>query len=58
MTLPVATRSDQVIALREFHTLEAYGARFLYMVPSAGIFRMDEAGEAILAGAKMAADSS
>jgi len=48
MTPPVATASDQKLALREFHAFEAHGARFLYMVPSAGIFRMDEAGSAIL----------
>ena len=54
MTPPVAvgapdtTGSGPVLALRDFHAFEAYGARFLYMVPSAGIFRMDEAGCAIL----------
>ena len=48
MNSTVIASSEQVIALREFHTFGAYGARFLYMVPSAGIFRMDEAGEAIL----------
>ena len=40
MNPPVATAS-QPLALREFHAFEAHGARFLYMVPSAGIFRMD-----------------
>jgi uncharacterized protein len=54
MTPPVAigapdtTESGPVLALRDFHPFEAFGARFLYMVPSAGIFRMDEAGCAIL----------
>jgi len=54
MTPPVAvgapdtTGSSPVLALRDFHPFEAFGARFLYMVPSAGIFRMDEAGCAIL----------
>ena len=42
------TATDAVLALREFHAFDAHGARFLYMVPSAGIFRMDEAGRAIL----------
>nr|NIR42113.1 hypothetical protein [Actinomycetota bacterium]NIS37274.1 hypothetical protein [Actinomycetota bacterium]NIT99184.1 hypothetical protein [Actinomycetota bacterium]NIU71715.1 hypothetical protein [Actinomycetota bacterium]NIV59401.1 hypothetical protein [Actinomycetota bacterium] len=42
------TDADAVLALREFHPFEAHGARFLYMVPSAGIFRMDDAGAAIL----------
>lgn len=54
MTPPVATGAleetgtSPVLALREFHTFGARGARFLYMVPSAGIFRMDDAGCAIL----------
>ncbi|HBU58170.1 MAG TPA: hypothetical protein DEB33_10530, partial [Gemmatimonadetes bacterium] len=54
MTPPTATSSsdtmnaDTVFALRDFHAFEAFGARFLYMVPSAGIFRMDECGSAIL----------
>ncbi len=45
---PDATGASSVLALREFHPFEAHGARFLYMVPSAGIFRMDDAGCAIL----------
>ena len=45
---PDATGTSPVVALREFHAFEVHGARFLYMVPSAGIFRMDEAGCAIL----------
>jgi len=45
---PDTTGSSPVLALREFHPFEAHGARFLYMVPSAGIFRMDDAGCAIL----------
>jgi uncharacterized protein len=45
---PHATGAAPVLALRDFHPFEAYGARFLYMVPSAGIFRMDECGCAIL----------
>ena len=36
------------IALRDFHPFEAYGTSFLYMVPSAGIFRLDEVGTTIL----------
>jgi uncharacterized protein len=42
------TGAEGVLALREFHEFVAYGARFLYMVPSAGIFRLDEVGEALL----------
>ncbi len=49
MNPPVATAS-QPLALREFHAFEAHGARFLYMVPSAGIFRMDGPSVAILDG--------
>lgn len=45
---PDATEAGPVLALREFHAFEARGARFLYMVPSAGIFRMDEAACAVL----------
>lgn len=41
-------RNDRTLALREFHPFEAFGARFLYMVPSAGIFRLDSTGAAIL----------
>jgi uncharacterized protein len=40
--------ADPVLTLREFHPFEAFDARFLYMVPSAGIFRMDEAACALL----------
>jgi uncharacterized protein len=45
---PGATGASPVLALRDFHAFEAYGARFLYMVPSAGIFRVDSCGGAIL----------
>jgi uncharacterized protein len=45
---PDATGASPVLSLRDFHPFEAYGARFLYMVPSAGIFRMDECGCAVL----------
>jgi uncharacterized protein len=37
-----------MLALREFHPFDAFGARFLYMVPSAGVFRLDEVSGAIL----------
>lgn len=40
-TTPAApARLGRTLALREFHPFEAYGARFLYMVPSAGVFRL------------------
>ena len=48
MTPTLATDTGQTLALREFHAFEAHGARFLYMVPSAGIFRMDGPASAIL----------
>jgi len=50
----------RTLALREFHPFEAYGSRFLYMVPSAGIFRLDEPGAAVidaLAHGPMSADA-
>ena len=47
MNPPVATDTE-MLALREFHPFEARGARYLYMVPSAGIFRMDGPSNAIL----------
>jgi len=46
-TAPLTDRGAP-LALREFHPFEAHGVRFLYMVPSAGVFRMDEASCAIL----------
>jgi uncharacterized protein len=42
------TNASEILALRDFHAFEAFDARFLYMVPSAGIFRMDDAGCAVL----------
>ena len=51
MNAPIATASE-LLALREFHAFEAHGARFLYMVPSAGIFRMDGPSVAILDGTR------
>lgn len=33
---------------REFHPFEAAGTSFVYLVPSAGVFRLDEVTEAIL----------
>jgi uncharacterized protein len=43
-----ATCEGTVLALREFHPFEAFGARFLYMVPSAGIFRLSDVAEKIV----------
>jgi len=45
---PETTGAGPLLALREFHPFEAHGARFLYMVPSAGIFRADDAACAVL----------
>jgi len=36
------------LALREFHSFDAAGARFLYLVPSAAIVRLDEPSDAVL----------
>ena len=49
-----------MIGLREFHSFEAAGRRYLYLVPSAAVFALDECSEAILdvlgAGPRAAAD--
>jgi uncharacterized protein len=37
-----------VIGLREFHSFEAAGRRFLYLVPSAAVFALDACAEAVL----------
>lgn len=48
------------LALREFHAFEAAGQRFVYLVPSAGVFGLDACAEAIVgaleAGPRSAAD--
>ena len=36
------------IALREFHPFEAAGRRFLYLVPSAAVFALDDCSSAVL----------
>jgi uncharacterized protein len=36
------------LGLCEFHHFEALGEHFLYLVPSAGVFRIDEVGYAVL----------
>jgi len=36
------------LTLREFHQFEAAGRRFLYLVPSAAVFELEEPGQAIL----------
>lgn len=36
------------LALGEFHPFEAAGARFLYLVPSAAVFRLDEPSAAVI----------
>jgi uncharacterized protein len=36
------------LALREFHAFEAAGASYLYLVPSAAVFRLDETSRAVL----------
>ena len=47
MNSSVITDSE-TLALREFHPFKANGVTYLYMVPSAGIFRMDGPSDAIL----------
>ena len=47
MKSSVVTNSE-TLALREFHHFKANGNTYLYMVPSAGIFRMDGPSDAIL----------
>ncbi|MGH9256520.1 MAG: quinohemoprotein amine dehydrogenase maturation protein, partial [Vicinamibacterales bacterium] len=37
-----------VIGLRECHSFEAAGRRFLYLVPSAAVFALDACAEAVL----------
>ena len=36
------------LALREFHRFEAGGGEFVYLVPSAAVFMLDDAASAIL----------
>ena len=36
------------LGLREFHSFEAAGRRYLYLVPSAAVFALDECSEAVL----------
>ena len=37
-----------VLARREAHAFEAAGQRFLYLVPSAAVFAVDECSQAVL----------
>ena len=37
-----------IVGLREFHSFEAAGRRYLYLVPSAAVFALDECSEAVL----------
>jgi uncharacterized protein len=54
---PGATTS---VSLREFHPFEAAGTRYVYMVPSAGVFKLDEPSaamvDALMAGPRMPED--
>ena len=47
MTSP-STSLGTSIALREFHPFEAAGRRFLYLVPSAAVFALDDCSSAVL----------
>ena len=37
-----------MLGLREFHSFEAAGRRYLYLVPSAAVFALDDCSEAVL----------
>ena len=37
-----------LLTRREYHAFEAAGDRFVYLVPSAGVFRLDDAAQAVL----------
>ena len=37
-----------VVGLREFHSFEAAGRRFLYLVPSAAVFALDDCSAAVV----------
>lgn len=37
-----------LLGRREYHSFDADGARFVYLVPSAGVFRLDDASVAVL----------
>ncbi|OFW46094.1 MAG: quinohemoprotein amine dehydrogenase maturation protein [Acidobacteria bacterium RIFCSPLOWO2_12_FULL_67_14b] len=49
-----------ILGLREFHPFEAAGRRYVYLVPSAAVFALDDCSEAVLkeldAGPRAAAD--
>ena len=49
-----------LLGLREFHSFEAAGRRFVYLVPSAAVFALDACSEAVMtalgAGPRAAAD--
>src|SRR5688500_18182643 len=47
MTSP-STSPGTSIALCEFHPFEAAGRRFLYLVPSAAVFALDDCSSAVL----------
>ena len=61
-----ALRSDRgvgpmsLLGLREFHSFEAAGRRFVYLVPSAAVFALDDCSEAVMkelgGGPRAAAD--
>ncbi len=48
MSDPVAVASDRLLAPRELHSFVAAGERFVYLVPSAGIFKLDPPAAAVL----------
>ena len=43
-----STASATTVGLREFHAFEAAGRRFVYLVPSAAVFALDDCSAAIL----------
>ena len=55
VTVPLYMRFDPTVGpmshasrLREFHTFEAAGRRFVYMVPSAAVFAFDDCSAAVV----------
>jgi uncharacterized protein len=44
----LSTALGTSVALREFHSFEAAGRKFLYLVPSAAVFALDDCSSAVL----------
>src|SRR5688572_11405126 len=44
----IADRGQDLLSRKEFHSFDAAGARYLYLVPSAAVVRLDAATQAVL----------